>query len=133
MLEARYSSGSSGLAPCAFWTSSSACFASKASEMYLRKIRPRTTCLYSAASMLLRSASAAAQSLASKPIVAVVLLFFDLLFAIKSTPSLSWVSWGWYVPSASAGAPFTIAKNSTVDKLENPLHDLPHQSRENER
>ena len=35
--------------------------------MYLRKIRPRTTCLYSAASMLLRSASAAAQSLASKP------------------------------------------------------------------
>ena len=41
--------------------SSSACLASKASEMYLRKIRPRTTCLYSAASMLLRSASAAAQ------------------------------------------------------------------------
>src|SRR5882724_6202664 len=40
---------------------------SKASEMYLRKISPRTTCLYSAASMLLRSLSAASQSLASKP------------------------------------------------------------------
>ena len=35
--------------------------------MYLRKIRPRTTCLYSAASMLERSLSAASQSLASKP------------------------------------------------------------------
>jgi hypothetical protein len=34
----------------------------KASEMYLRKIRPSTTCLYSAASMLLPSASAAAHS-----------------------------------------------------------------------
>src|SRR3989442_12729782 len=67
MLAARYSSGSSGFAPCAFWDSSSACFASKASEMYLRKIRPRRTCLYSAASMLLRRASAAAQSFASKP------------------------------------------------------------------
>ena len=43
---------------------------SKASEMYLRKIRPRTTCLYSAASMLLRSLSAASQSLASKPMLA---------------------------------------------------------------
>src|SRR5438132_909396 len=70
MLAARYSSGSSGLAPCAFWPSSSACFASKASEMYLRKIKPRTTCLYSAASMLLRRASAAAQSFASRPCVA---------------------------------------------------------------
>src|SRR5438105_613910 len=70
MLAARYSSGSSGLAPCAFWPSSSACFASKASEMYLRKIKPRTTCLYSAASMLLRRASAAAQSFASRPMVA---------------------------------------------------------------
>ena len=67
MLYARYSSGSSGSAPWACWASSSACLASKASEMYLRKIRPRTTCLYSAASMLLRRASAAAQSCASKP------------------------------------------------------------------
>ena len=48
---------------------------SKASEMYLRKIRPRTTCLYSAASMLLRSLSAASQSLASKPRLAAVSLF----------------------------------------------------------
>ena len=39
-----------------------ACCSSKASEMYLRKIRPRTTCLYSAASMLPRSASAICQS-----------------------------------------------------------------------
>ena len=78
MLAARYSSGSSGSAPCAFCASSSACFASKASEMYLRKIRPRTTCLYSAASMLLRSASAAAQSLASKPRLAVVSFFFGI-------------------------------------------------------
>ncbi len=38
---------------------------SKVSEMYLRKMRPRTTCLYSAASMLLRSLSAASHSLAS--------------------------------------------------------------------
>ena len=38
--------------------------------MYLRKISPSTTCLYSAASMLLRSLSAAAQSLASKPTMA---------------------------------------------------------------
>jgi hypothetical protein len=40
----------------------------------LEKIRPRTTCLYSAASMLLRSASAACQSFASKPRLAAVLL-----------------------------------------------------------
>src|SRR5437870_8481540 len=70
MLAARYSSWSSGSAPCLRWASSSACLASKASEMYLRKISPRTTCLYSAASMLLRRASAAAHSLASKPSVA---------------------------------------------------------------
>src|SRR5205823_4741194 len=38
--------------------------------MYFRKMRPRTTCLYSAASMLLRSLSAASQSLASKPMLA---------------------------------------------------------------
>src|SRR3989338_6773685 len=76
MLAARYSSWSSGLAPLLRSVSSSACFASNASEMYLRKIRPRTTCLYSAASMLLRSASAAAQSLASSPRVAVVSVFF---------------------------------------------------------
>ena len=34
--------------------------------MYFRKMRPRTTCLYSAASMLLPSLSAVSQSLASK-------------------------------------------------------------------
>ena len=37
-----------------------------------RLVAVETTCLYSAASMLLRSASAAAQSLASKPRLAVV-------------------------------------------------------------
>ena len=46
---------------------SCSCRSLNASEMYLRKIRPRTTCLYSAGSMLLRSRSAAAHSLSSKP------------------------------------------------------------------
>src|SRR5438477_9470795 len=41
-------------------------FSSKASEMYLRKMRPRQTCLYSEASMWPRILSAAAQSWASK-------------------------------------------------------------------
>ena len=70
MLSARYSSGSSGSAPSEVRAASSARFDSKASEMYLRKMRPRTTCLYSAASMLLRRASAAAQSLGSRPSMA---------------------------------------------------------------
>src|SRR5947199_9734559 len=35
--------------------------------MYFRNNSPRTTCLYSAASMLLRNLSAAFQSLSSKP------------------------------------------------------------------
>ena len=86
---ARYSSGSSGSAPCARSASSLACCSSKASEMYLRKIRPRTTCLYSAASMLLRSASAACQSWASKPTVAPLALsaaFFG--FGIRRSPYL---------------------------------------------
>ena len=63
------------------WASNSACFASKASEMYLRKIRPRTTCLYSAASMLLRRASAAAQSFASK-LASLVVSVVDFFFAM---------------------------------------------------
>ena len=67
MLTARYSSGSSGSAPASCSASSLACCSSKASEMYFRKIRPRTTCLYSAASMLERSASAIFQSSFSKP------------------------------------------------------------------
>src|SRR6266571_9347345 len=72
IFSARYSSGSSGFAP-AYSPSRAISFAwcsSKLSEMYFRKISPRTTCLYSAASMLLRSLSAASQSLASKPILA---------------------------------------------------------------
>lgn len=40
--------------------------------MYFKKIRPSTTCLYSAASMLLRSLSAVSQSLASNPRFAAV-------------------------------------------------------------
>jgi 3-oxoacyl-ACP reductase-like protein len=87
MLAARYSSGSSGSAPSARAASSSACLASKASEMYLRKIRPRTTCLYSAASMLLRRASAAAQSVASNPRLPVVALRAWLLDLAKLAPS----------------------------------------------
>ena len=61
---------SSGFAPSLFCATSLVCCSSKESEMYLRKMRPKTTCLYSAASMLLRSLSAASQSLASKPMVA---------------------------------------------------------------
>src|SRR5690606_9522472 len=55
---------------------------SKASEMYLRKIRPSTTCLYSAASMLERRASAARQSSLSKPRFAPLFVWL----AIRSTP-----------------------------------------------
>src|SRR4051795_13363099 len=72
MFSARYSSGSSGLPP-AYSPSPARSFAwcsSNESEMYLRKIRPRTTCLYSAASILLRSLSAASHSFCSKPILA---------------------------------------------------------------
>src|ERR1700677_4929004 len=70
MFSARYSSGSSGSAPSALSPINSVRFASKASEMYLRNMSPRTTCLYSAASILLRRASAAAQSFASRPSIA---------------------------------------------------------------
>lgn len=42
----------------------------------LERFRPRTTCLYSAASMLLRSLSAASQSLASNPRLAPLPLAF---------------------------------------------------------
>src|SRR6266540_2858226 len=63
-LSARYSSRSSASAPFSFCNA--ACFSSKASEMYFRKMRPRTTCLYSAASIWPRSLSAAAQSVASR-------------------------------------------------------------------
>src|SRR5437762_4133962 len=65
MLSAVYSSRSSASAPFSFCNE--ACLSSNASEMYFRKIRPRTTCLYSAASRLPRSLSAVAQSVASKP------------------------------------------------------------------
>src|SRR3954470_11716020 len=64
-LTARYSSRSSGSDAGSF--SKAARFSSKVSEMYLRKMRPRTTFLYSEASMWPRSLSAAAQSLSSKP------------------------------------------------------------------
>src|SRR5947207_2236350 len=77
------SSGSSGFAP-AYSPSPLSSFAwcsSKLSEMHLRKMRPRTTCLYSAASMLLRNLSAASQSLASKPMLAELLKVVLLDFA----------------------------------------------------
>src|SRR6202011_5668601 len=79
ILSARYSSGSSGSAPFSFV--SSACFSSNESEMYFKKMRPRTTCLYSAASMLLRNLSAASHSLASKPTLAELPLEDSLAFA----------------------------------------------------
>src|SRR6266540_7011055 len=64
--------------------------------MYLRKMRPRTTCLYSAASMLLRSLSAASQSLASKPMLAELLEdeFLDFPRAIReATLAESFSDW----------------------------------------
>ena len=69
MFSARYSSLSSAAssphsASTASWRSSNA------SEMYFRKIRPRTTCLYSASSIEPRSASAIAHNSASWPAVA---------------------------------------------------------------
>src|SRR5206468_9157626 len=61
-----------------------------------RKVRPRTTCLYSAASILLRSLSAASQSLASKPMLAELLEeFLDFTRAIESAEdSRDLVLWG---------------------------------------
>src|SRR5207245_3707606 len=55
--------------------------------MYLRKIRPSTTCLYSAASRLPRSLSAVAQSVASKPRAEPLLreAGFELVLAIVAT------------------------------------------------
>ena len=53
--------------------------------MYLRKIRPRTTCLYSAASMLLRSASADCPELGLEPeVCAGVVVGFLLIIFVNS-------------------------------------------------
>ena len=57
MFSVMYSSRSSA-ASLPHSASTSAWRSSKASEIYFRKIRPRTTCLYSAASMLPRRTSA---------------------------------------------------------------------------
>src|SRR2546425_3809119 len=78
MLSAVYSSRSSASAPFSFCNS--ACLSSNASEMYFMKIRPRTTCLYSAASRLPRSLSAVAQSVASKPRAEPLVHFPVLIF-----------------------------------------------------
>src|SRR6266487_7050174 len=93
IFSALYSSGSSGLAP-AYSPSPASSFAwcsSKLSEMYLRKMRPRTTCLYSAASMFERSLSAAIQSLASKPMFAELFVdgLLDLERAIREGEKLA--------------------------------------------
>lgn len=58
--------------------------------MYFKKISPSTTCLYSAASMLLRSLSAASQSVASNPRLAPLPLdfFARFFFATAFGPSL---------------------------------------------
>src|SRR5664280_3798584 len=60
------------------------CRSSKASEMYLRKIKPSTTCLYSAASMFLRSLSAACQSVASMD--SCLLLFLEVFLTAGIVP-----------------------------------------------
>src|SRR5690606_32757001 len=68
MLAARYSSRSSGsVYSVSCLALSSSYFSWKASEMYFKKIRPSTTCLYSAASIWPRNLSAICQSLSSKP------------------------------------------------------------------
>ena len=87
MLSCRYSSFSSGSVYCLGSSKSLACFSSNASETYLRKIRPKTTCLYSAASILLRSLSAAAHSNASNPRLAP--LPFRAFFSTTSAPPLT--------------------------------------------
>ncbi len=69
MFSAVYSSRSSA-ASSPSSASTAAWRSSKASEMYFRKIRPSTTCLYSAASIEPRRASAIAHSSASWPTVA---------------------------------------------------------------
>lgn len=69
-----YSSLSSGSAP-AYWPSLDCSFvwsSSNESDMYFRKMRPRTTCLYSAASIFLRSLSAALKRVFSKGVEFVV-------------------------------------------------------------
>jgi hypothetical protein len=74
----RHSLGSSGSAPLVRSASRRAWYSSKASEMCLRKISPRTTCLYSAAPMLERRASTAGQRSFPKPMVAAVRLLHPL-------------------------------------------------------
>ncbi len=51
----------------------------KLSEIYLRKMRPNTMCLYSAASILLRSLSAVAQSVFSRSLT---IGYNDVLFLV---------------------------------------------------
>ena len=75
--------------------------------MYLRKIRPRTTCLYSAASMLLRRASAACQSFASKPRFAPVSRVPAVRDRAKSQILI-------LVDQVSLSAPFTVRSRSAV-------------------
>ena len=81
IFSAWYSSRSSGSAPVyspSPCTSLAWC-SSNESEMYLRKIKPNTTCLYSAASMFLRNLSAAFQSCFSNGSSLVTLAFAMLV------------------------------------------------------
>ena len=66
---------------------------SKASEMYFRKIRPRTTCLYSAASRWPRSLSAACHSFASKPRSPLPLPLLPFARATSLCPLLVWTAY----------------------------------------
>ena len=85
MFSAVYSScSSSNPSPS---SSSSLYFASKRSEMYFKKINPRTTDLYSDASMFPRRTQAASQICFSKPILLVLpaIVFSPLHFvSVKS-------------------------------------------------
>ncbi|OQB98458.1 MAG: hypothetical protein BWX81_00435 [Spirochaetes bacterium ADurb.Bin110] len=81
---ARYSSLSSGSAP-AYSPSPFFSFSyrpSKASDMYLRKMSPKTTCLYSAASIFFLSLSAAFQSCFSSGSSCQLSFFFAMVHSI---------------------------------------------------
>src|SRR5699024_263760 len=71
-------------------TTSFACFSSKESETYFKKINPSTTLLYSASSILPRNLSAACHSFSSKPIDAIACdpLSYYLFYYLKFYQSL---------------------------------------------
>ena len=86
MFSAMYSSRSSA-ASSPHSASTAAWCSSKASEMYFRKMSPSTTCLYSAASIEPRRASAIAHSSASWPVVAPLSVGLVAIFVAVFIPT----------------------------------------------